>query len=42
MDSELDTMFKAMKSFIVPLDGIKRLNVLRNFFYQEEKEEVQL
>lgn len=39
MDSELDTMFKAMKSFIVPLDGIKRLNVLRNFFYQEEKEE---
>lgn len=39
MDSELDTMFKAMKSFIVPLDAAKRLNILRNFFYQEEKEQ---
>ena len=37
MDSELDVIFKAMGSFIAPIDGTQRLNCLRNFFYHESK-----
>ena len=39
MDTELERMFGAMRSIIVPMKAEQRLNMIRNFFYQEEKKE---
>lgn len=39
MDTSLEQMFGAMKSVIVPVKGIQRLNMIRSFFYQEEKKD---
>lgn len=37
MDTELERLFGAMRSIIVPMKAEQRLNMIRNFFYQEEK-----
>lgn len=37
MDTELERLFSAMRSIIVPMKAEQRLNMIRNFFYQEEK-----
>lgn len=39
MDTELERLFGAMRSIIVPMKAEQRLNMIRNFFYQEEKKE---
>lgn len=39
MDTELERLFSAMRSIIVPMKAEQRLNMIRNFFYQEEKKE---
>lgn len=37
MDTELERLFGAMRSIIVPMKAEQRLNMIRNFFYQEER-----
>lgn len=39
MDTELERLFGAMRSIIVPMKAEQRLNMIRNFFYKEEKKE---
>lgn len=39
IDTELERLFGAMRSIIVPMKAEQRLNMIRNFFYQEEKKE---
>ena len=39
MDTELERLFGAMRSIIVPMKAEQRLNIISNFFYQEAKEE---
>lgn len=36
LDAELERLFTTLKSIIIPLNGVQRLNSLRKFFYRDD------